>query len=113
MESSDHLAAVLPGSSASRSLAGVGFVAAAACLFAVNGTVSKLVLESGVSALHLVEIRSAGAAVVLCLAALARDRRSLRLARRDLLFLVAYGVLGVALVQWLYFVAIARIPVSV
>jgi drug/metabolite transporter (DMT)-like permease len=71
------------------------------------------VLTSGLSTLHLVEIRSAGAAVVLCLAALARDRRGLRVRRRDLLFLAAYGVLGVALVQWLYFVAIARIPVSV
>jgi hypothetical protein len=53
-------------------LAGVGFVVAAACLFAVNGTVSKLVLASGMSSLRLVEIRCAGAAVVLCLVALAR-----------------------------------------
>jgi drug/metabolite transporter (DMT)-like permease len=117
MESSHHPAA-LPLRFARRptvsgSFAGVGLVVAAACLFAVNGTVSKLVLGSGLSALHLVEIRSAGAAVVLCLAALAGDRRGLRITRRDLPFLVAYGVLGVAMVQWLYFVAIARIPVSV
>jgi len=94
-------------------LAGIGFVVAAACLFAVNGTVSKLVLASGMSSLHLVEIRSAGAAAVLCLAALARDRRSLAVRRRDLAFLAVYGVVGVAMVQWLYFVAISRIPVSV
>jgi drug/metabolite transporter (DMT)-like permease len=93
--------------------AGIGFVVAAACLFAVNGTVSKLVLASGMSSLRLVEIRCAGAAAVLCLLALARNPRSLAVGRRDVVFLALYGVVGVAMVQWLYFVAIARIPVSV
>jgi drug/metabolite transporter (DMT)-like permease len=91
---------------------GVGLVLAAATLFAVNGTVSKLVLTSGVSSQRLVEIRCAGAAVILCLFALARDRRSLRTPPRELGFVVVYGVVGVAMVQWLYFVALARIPVS-
>jgi drug/metabolite transporter (DMT)-like permease len=86
---------------------------AAACLFAVNGTVSKLVLASGMSSLHLVEIRCAGAAAVLCLVALARSPRSLAFSRRDLVFLAVYGIVGVAMVQWLYFVAIGRIPVGV
>jgi drug/metabolite transporter (DMT)-like permease len=91
---------------------GVGLVLVAATLFAVNGTVSKLVLTAGLSSQRLVEIRCAGAAVVLCLLALARDRRSLRTPRSELGFIVLYGVVGVAMVQWLYFVALARIPVS-
>lgn len=91
---------------------GVALILAAATLFAVNGTVSKLVLTSGLSSQRLVEIRCAGAAVVLCLLALARDRRSLRTPPRELGFLVVYGVVGVAMVQWLYFVALTRIPVS-
>ena len=72
VESSHHRAPALdsPG-------IGVGLVLAAATLFAVNGTVSKLVLGSGLSSQRLVEIRCAGAAVVLCLLALARDRGSL------------------------------------
>jgi drug/metabolite transporter (DMT)-like permease len=90
----------------------VGLVLAAATLFAVNGTVSKLVLTSGLSSQRLVEIRCAGAAAVLCLLALARDRRSLRTPPRELGFIVVYGVVGVAMVQWLYFVALTRIPVS-
>ncbi len=85
----------------------------AAALFAVNGTVSKLVLGSGLSTLRLVQIRSTGAAVLLCVLALALDRGALRIRRGELGFLLAYGVLGVAMVQWLYFVAIARIPVGV
>ena len=93
--------------------AGAGLVALAAALFAINGTVSKLVLSSGLSSLRLVEFRCTGAAALLCLLALARDRAALRPTRGELGFLLAYGVLGVAMVQWLYFVAISRIPVSV
>jgi drug/metabolite transporter (DMT)-like permease len=33
--------------------------------------------------------------------------------RRELLFLVLFGVTGVAFVQWLYFVAIERLPVGI
>ena len=88
MESSHHRTA---GGAA---LAGIGFVVAAACLFAVNGTVSKLVLASGMSSLRLVEIRCAGAAVVLGLVALARNPRGLAFGRRDLVFLALYGVSG-------------------
>ena len=33
--------------------------------------------------------------------------------RRELLFLVAFGLVGVALVQWLYFVSIEHLPVGV
>ncbi len=106
VESSDHRSA------ARTAAVGVGLVLAAATLFAVNGTVSKLVLASGLSSQRLVEIRCVGAAVVLCLLALARDRRSLWVSPRELGFVVVYGVVGVAMVQWLYFVALSRIPVS-
>jgi drug/metabolite transporter (DMT)-like permease len=94
---------------------GVGYlmVACAATLFAVNGTVSKVVLGSGLSSLELTQIRSTGAAVGLLgfLVLFARSR--LRVGRRELLFLVVYGVTGVAFVQWLYFVALEHLPVGI
>jgi drug/metabolite transporter (DMT)-like permease len=40
-------------------------------------------------------------------------RSRLRVGRRELLFLLAFGLVGVALVQWLYFVAIHNLPVGV
>jgi drug/metabolite transporter (DMT)-like permease len=40
-------------------------------------------------------------------------RTTLRVGRRELLLLVAFGIVGVALVQWLYFVAIENLPVGV
>lgn len=92
---------------------GYAMVAVAACLFAVNGTVSKVVLGSGLSSLELTQIRSTGAAVGLLAFLVAFARRRLRVGRRELLFLVVYGVTGVAFVQWLYFVALQHLPVGV
>lgn len=93
-------------------LLGVGLAVAAAALFAVNGTVSKLVLTSGLSSLRLVEIRCVAAALIF-VAVAARRPASLRIGRREAGFIVVYGVVGLAMVQWLYFVSIARMPVSV
>jgi drug/metabolite transporter (DMT)-like permease len=88
-------------------------VVAAAVLFAVNGTVSKVILDTGVTALRLTELRCAGAllGLGLLLAAVAPER--LRVARRELPLLAAFGIAGVAATQWFYFVAIARLPVGI
>lgn len=86
----------------------------AATLFAVNGSVSKLALEaSGMSTLRWTELRSTGAFVCLAAWLLVRDRRSLRIRRSEVARLAAYGVFGFALVQWLYFVAISRLPIGI
>lgn len=92
---------------------GVGCATLAALLFGVNGTVSKTVLESGLSSLRLVEVRSAGAALCLVVAVLLTRPRTLRAQPRELGFLLAAGVVGIGLVQWFYFVAIARLPVGI
>ncbi|MEJ2577849.1 MAG: EamA family transporter [Kineosporiaceae bacterium] len=96
-----------------RSFTGVAFLLGAATLFAVNGTVSKVVLDTGLSSLRLVEARSALAAAVFLTAALALHPAALRIGPRELAFIAVYGIVGLAMVQWLYFVAIARIPVSI
>lgn len=95
--------------------AGLGYamVATAATLFAVNGSVSKVVLTSGLSSLELTQIRNTCAAVLFLAFLLAFARSRLRVGRRELLFLVLFGLVGVALVQWLYFVAIENLPVGV
>jgi drug/metabolite transporter (DMT)-like permease len=93
----------------------VGYLMAlsAGTLFAVNGTVSKVILESGLSSLRLTEVRCAGALLGLALLLLATRRESLRVGRRELAFLVAFGVLGVAFVQLFYFLAIHRLQIGV
>jgi drug/metabolite transporter (DMT)-like permease len=81
---------------------------AAAALFAVNGTVSKIVLtSSGMTSLRLTELRATGAFLALTAPHLLRVHRS------ELRLLAFYGVVGFALVQWLYFVAIGRLPIGI
>lgn len=96
-----------------RTKLGYAMVATAATLFAVNGSVSKVVLDSGLSSLELAQIRATCAALGLLAFLLVFARSRLRVGRRELLFLLAFGLVGVALVQWLYFVAIHNLPVGV
>ncbi len=99
-------------SSARRTAVGVALVATASVLFAVNGTVSKLAMQAGLSTTRLVELRSLGSAVVLVAAVLVMTPRA-RLPRgRELAGIAVLGIVGMAMVQWLYFVAISRLPVG-
>lgn len=88
-------------------------VASAATLFAVNGSVSKVVLGSGISALELTQLRNTAAAILFLAFLVVATPSRLRVDDRELLFLAAFGLVGIALVQWLYFVAIANLPVGV
>src|SRR5919201_1444560 len=92
---------------------GYAMVALAAALFAVNGTVSKVILGSEISAQQLTEVRCPGALVGLTLIAFATRPSSLRLQRSELPLLVALGVGGLALVQWSYFFAIHRVEIGI
>jgi drug/metabolite transporter (DMT)-like permease len=92
---------------------GYAMVTLAAVLFAVNGTVSKVVLGSGISSLELTQVRSIGACLGFLAALAMLDPGSLRVTRRELPFLVLFGVTGVAFVQWFYFVAIHRLPLGI
>ena len=92
---------------------GYAMVATAATLFAVNGSVSKVVLGAGLSSLELAQIRNTAAAVLFFVFLVVVAPKKLRVGRRELAFLVAFGLIGVALVQWLYFVAIDNLPVGV
>ena len=86
---------------------------AGALAFSVNGSVSKVTLIAGVDSLTLVLLRCAGAMLGLLVLVLFVDPSRLRVSRGEWPLLLLYGVVGVALVQWLYFVAIARLPVGV
>jgi drug/metabolite transporter (DMT)-like permease len=92
---------------------GYALTLAAAALFAVNGSVSTLVLQAGVPATRLTSLRCAGAALALLvvLAIVAPER--LRITWREVPFLAVFGVVGIALTQFLYYVAIGRMPVGI
>jgi drug/metabolite transporter (DMT)-like permease len=89
-------------------------VLGAATLWATNGTVSKVILQSGdLSSQRLAEVRSTGAFVGLAITLVLLRPGALRFARSELPFLVAFGVLGLALVQWTYFAAIERLDIGI
>ncbi len=92
---------------------GYTMVAIAATLFAINGTVSKVILGSGITAQQLTELRCVGALVGFVLLAAATSPGSLRIRTRDLPLIVALGVGGLALVQWSYFFAIHRLDIGI
>ena len=87
--------------------------ASAATLWGVNGTVSKVILSSGVSSLRLTEVRSAGAFVGLAAILAVRAPQRMRVRPRELPFLALFGIGGLAFVQWLYFLAIHRVPIGI
>jgi drug/metabolite transporter (DMT)-like permease len=96
-----------------RRLLGYAMVMTAAALWAVNGTVSKVILSSGLSSLRLAEIRSTGAFGLLALVLAVARPATLRLRRREVPYLVLFGAGGLALVQLFYFLAIHRLAIGI
>jgi drug/metabolite transporter (DMT)-like permease len=96
-----------------RPAVGYACTLAAAGFFAVNGTVSTLALDAGIEPTRLTALRCTGAALGLLavLAVVAPSR--LRIPWRELPVVAVFGVVGVALTQFLYYVAIGRMPVGI
>ncbi len=98
---------------ARRPAVGYAMVLGAATLFAFNGTVSKVILASGLSSLRLTQVRCTGALLGLALILLVMRPELLRTSRRELAFLALFGVFGVALVQLFYFLSIHRLQIGI
>jgi drug/metabolite transporter (DMT)-like permease len=81
--------------------------------FAVNGPVAKLALLNGLESAQLSAFRIEGAFFCLLIATLFVSRKQLKVKRNEILPLIGYGFFGVAMTQFLYFVAIKRIEVGV
>lgn len=86
---------------------------AGATLFGVNASVSKVVLDAGIEPSRLAALRCTGAAMGLLILLGVTRPSSLRVSWRELPILAVLGLTGAALIQWLYFVAIDRLPVGI
>jgi drug/metabolite transporter (DMT)-like permease len=91
---------------------GYVLVLVAAAMFGLNGSVSKVVLDTGIAPTQLTAIRVTGAFLGLLVLTLLAGPSRLRVSWRQLPMLATYGIVGVALIQWFYFVAIDRLPVG-
>jgi drug/metabolite transporter (DMT)-like permease len=87
--------------------------ASAATLWAINGTVSKVILASGISSLRLSQVRTTGALVGLVLILLVTAPARLRVRKRELPYLALFGIGGLAFVQWFYFLSLHRLEVGI
>jgi len=85
----------------------------AAFLFGANGSVTKVMIEAGMSALQVTQMRVLGAALVAGAVLFILDRRSFRVPRGQRLALVVMGVIGVGLLQASYALAVELLPVGI
>jgi len=92
---------------------GAVFALTGALLFGINGSVAKVVIGAGITPEQITFLRSLSAALISGAVLLFTARAHFRLSAREIGYFALLGVLGVAIIQWLYAVAIARLPVGV
>jgi drug/metabolite transporter (DMT)-like permease len=92
---------------------GYALAASAATMWALNGSLSRLLLDDGVSALRLAELRGVLSFVLLGAALAIVRPRLLRIRRQDIPRLAFLGIVGLAGVHATYFFAISRLDVGV
>lgn len=88
-------------------------VLAGATLFGINASVSKVVLASGLEPARLTALRCTGAAIGLLLVLKTVRPTSLHIPKAEIPKLIVLGLSGAALLQWLYFVALDRLPAAI
>lgn len=87
-------------------------IATASTLFGLNGTLSRLLFDDGISPITLVEFRMLIGSVCLLAVLVIGQRKGLKVPRRSWGWVVAFG-LSLATVTYTYFVAISRLPLAI
>jgi drug/metabolite transporter (DMT)-like permease len=86
---------------------------AAAAVFGFGASVSKVALHAGLEPTRLTALRCTGTAVGLLVVILVVRPSLLRIRLGDLPVLILLGLTGAAVVQFLFFIAIDRLPVGI
>jgi drug/metabolite transporter (DMT)-like permease len=95
-----------------RPAVGYAMVLTAATLFGFNGSLSKVILNSGISSYRLTEVRAVGAVLLIGAYLLFAKRREFRVGRGEVLLLVVFGLIQNAQ-QLLYFLTLDRLQVGI
>lgn len=98
---------------AKRPVFGAFLALAAALLFGLNASTTKIVMGAGVSPEQLVLFRSLATATCAAIVMLIYRPESFRVKRSEWKFLIAFGIIGVALMQWAYSNAVKNLPVGI
>jgi drug/metabolite transporter (DMT)-like permease len=92
---------------------GAAYALGGALLFGINGSVAKVVIGAGITPPQLTFLRGLSTAIIAGIVLALTARAQFRITRRDAVGLLALGVGGLAMIQWLYAVAISLLPVGV
>ncbi len=92
---------------------GYGLAATAATLWAVNGSLARLLLDDHMPPARLAELRSVCTFVLLAAGLVIARPALLRVRRRDVHRLAFFGIVGLSGVNAFYFAAIARLDIGV
>lgn len=92
---------------------GYVYALAAAFLFGANGSTSKVLIGAGIEPAQLTLFRVGGTAIIAAVVLLVANRAAFRVTGRQLLILVPMGIIGVAMLQFTYAVAIQVLPVGI
>lgn len=92
---------------------GTLLVVLASVCFGTSGPLVKPTMDAGLSPQQVASFRICVAAALLLAFVAVRRPALLKVRRQDWRLLVAYGLIGVAGVQLLYFAAVSRIPIGV
>lgn len=85
----------------------------AAVLFGINGSVTRVVIESGLTPAQLTLMRVGTTAAIAAVFLLIGNRSAFRVSPRQLVVFALLGVTGVALLQYTYATAIGLLPVGI
>jgi drug/metabolite transporter (DMT)-like permease len=87
-------------------------VMTAAVLFGLNGSISRLLFDDGISPLTLIEFRMFIGGMCLMLVLVVGQRKGLKVQRRYWGWIVAFGM-SLAFATYTYFLSISRLPIAV
>lgn len=92
---------------------GYVYALSAALLFGTNGSVTKVIIGAGLEPAQVTLFRVAGTAIIAGVFLLFANREAFRMTWRKFWILAVLGVVGVALLQFTYAVAISILPVGI
>ena len=92
---------------------GAAFAVTGALLFGINASTSKVLIATGIDPAVVVLFRSAATALLAAAVVALTNPRAFKLTWREVPRLLAFGVIGVALMQWAYSQAVSNMQVGV
>ena len=84
-----------------------------ALLFGINASTSKVIMATGVEGSQIVLFRSFATAGIAALVLLFTNRGAFKVQKREWPKLIGFGIVGVALMQWAYSMAVANLQVGI